>query len=140
MKILPIHEDADQQGKVADPEVPAKARRRRFTKSYKLEILEEADRCGRPGELGALMRREGLYWSHLSKWRQQRDQGQLESLSARKSTQTKGQAGPRRIRELEARNRKLQRDLDQARTIIDVQKKLSEMLGLTTDPHSRSSS
>ena len=58
-----------------DPEIPAKARRRKFTAKYKLEVLQEADACTEPGEIGALLRREGLYSSHLSKWRRQREDG-----------------------------------------------------------------
>ena len=60
-----------------DPEVPEKARRRKFTAKYKLKILEQADRCSEPGEIGALLRREGLYSSLLSRWREQRDAGAL---------------------------------------------------------------
>ena len=68
----------------ADPEVPEKPRRRRFTAEYKLSIVAEAAACTEPGEVGALLRREGLYSSHLSIWRQQRDQGQLLALSPKK--------------------------------------------------------
>ena len=67
-----------------DPEVPSKARRRRFTAKYKLEILEEAEQCSEPGEIGALLRREGLYSSHLSKWRDQREAGALAGLEPKK--------------------------------------------------------
>ena len=64
-----------------DPEVPAKAQRRRFTAEYRLGILKQADACKRPGELGALLRREGLYSSHVANWRRQREQGGLRPLS-----------------------------------------------------------
>ena len=67
-----------------DPEVPAKARRRTFTAKYKLEILTEADGCSKPGEIGKLLRREGLYSSHLSKWRDQREAGALAGLTPKK--------------------------------------------------------
>ena len=66
---------------VPDPEVPAKATRRRFTAEYKLRIVTEADACKRPGELGALLRREGLYSSHVSSWRKQREAGSLKGLT-----------------------------------------------------------
>src|SRR5712692_3500662 len=67
-----------------DPEVPEKAKRRRFSAAYKLRIVREADACGQDGELGALLRREGLYSSHLATWRRQRDEGSLASLAPRR--------------------------------------------------------
>ena len=67
-----------------DPEVPERAHRRQFTAAYKLRILEEADGCSAPGQLGALLRREGLYSSHLSDWRRQRSQGTLAALATRR--------------------------------------------------------
>ena len=67
-----------------DPEVPAKAERRRFTAAYRLGILKQADACKRPGELGALLRREGLYSSHLANWRRQREQGALRDMRGRR--------------------------------------------------------
>src|SRR5438552_16124286 len=67
-----------------DPEVPQKARRRQFSAAYKLRIVREADACGQDGELGALLRREGLYSSHLASWRRQRDEGSLASLAPRR--------------------------------------------------------
>ncbi len=69
---------------VTDPEVPEKALRRRFTAEYKLRVLQEADACSEPGEIGALLRREGLYSSHLVVWRRQRAEGTLEGLRPRK--------------------------------------------------------
>ncbi len=68
----------------ADPEVVAVAKRRRLTAGYKLRILQEADECSGAGEIGALLRREGLYSSYLSRWRKEREQGQLEALAGRK--------------------------------------------------------
>lgn len=64
-----------------DPELAEQARRRSFTAAYKLKVLEEVERCTKPGEIGALLRREGLYTSHLSAWRRQRDHGALKALS-----------------------------------------------------------
>ena len=64
-----------------DPELVERPRRRTFTAKYKLKVLREADACSKPGEIGALLRREGLYTSHLSSWRKQRDQGALKELS-----------------------------------------------------------
>ncbi len=113
-----------------DPEVPAKARRRRFTAQYKLGILEEVDRCTQPGEIGAVLRREGLYSSHLSKWRQQRDAGALEGLTPKKRGRKPQPVDPQaqRVAELERENARLREKLEKAETIIEVQKKLSQLL------------
>ena len=114
-----------------DPEVPAKARRRRFTAQYKLRILEEVERCSQLGDVGALLRREGLYSSHLSKWRQQRDAGALAGLTPKKRGRKPRPVDPqaRRVAELERENARLRDKLEKAETIIDVQKKLSQLLG-----------
>ena len=114
-----------------DPEVPAKARRRRFTAKYKLRILAKVERCSKPGEIGALLRKEGLYSSHLSKWRSQRDEGALAGLTPKKRGRKPRvvSAEARRVAELERENARLRRKLAQAETIIEVQKKLSLMLG-----------
>ena len=115
-----------------DPEVVAKPARRRFTADYKLRILREADRCTRPGELGALLRREGLYSSLLSTWRRQRDRGSLMALAAKKRGRKSEKPNPlvRKNAELERENRRLQGRLKQAEAIIDLQKKVSELLGI----------
>ncbi len=112
----------------ADPEVPAKATRRRFSAEYKLKALKEADSCTGKGELGALLRREGLYSSHLVVWRRQRDEGALGVLSrkrGRKPTKPKVDHEKERLRR---ENERLKKELWQAREIIAVQKKLSEFL------------
>lgn len=113
-----------------DPEVPAKARRRQFTAKYKLKILEEADRCTKPGQIGALLRREGLYSSLLSSWRDQRDSGALKGLAPKQRGRKPRPVDPqaKRVTELEREVAHLQGELDKARTIIDVQKKLSQLL------------
>jgi transposase-like protein len=119
------------QPKIPDPEVVAVAERRRFTAKEKLRILEEADACTEPGEIGALVRREGIYSSYLSRWRQARDRGQLTALGGQ-------QRGPklatdaglvREVARLRRENERLQARLDQAEAIIEVQKKLSQLLG-----------
>jgi transposase len=113
-----------------DPEVAPKASRRRFTAEYKLRILAEADACCKRGEIGALLRREGLYRSHLEKWRGQQRAGSLLALTPQKR-------GPRpdpqaaEIAKLRRENKQLQARLQQAETIIEIQKKLSALLGLT---------
>ncbi len=114
-----------------DPEILAKARRRTFTAKYKLDTLKEADACTEPGEIGALLRRKGLYSSHLSKWRQQRGEGVLAGLTPKKRGRKarKVSAETRRVAELEREVAFLRRKLTQAETIIEVQKKLSQLLG-----------
>jgi transposase-like protein len=117
---------------VADPEVPEKARRRRFTAEYKLRILEQADACSEPGQVGQLLRREGLYSSHLSVWRKQRREGSLRGLSPRKRGRKPRPRNPlaNRVAELERETKALQERLRQAEVIIDVQKKVSQILGV----------
>jgi transposase len=115
-----------------DPEVPEKTTKRRFTASYKLKILSEVDRCKTPGEIGALIRREGLYSSYISRWRKQRDRGALGALSPRKRGPKEKPVNPlaKRIAQLERENRALRKKLEQAETIIEVQKKVSNLLGI----------
>ena len=115
-----------------DPEVHAVAKRRQFNAAYKLAVLEEADGLSEPGAIGALLRREGLYSSHLSLWRRERASGALEALSRRRGRKAKLSAEQKRVVALEVRCERLQRELDQAHTIIDVQKKLCTLLGLPT--------
>lgn len=116
-----------------DPEVPAKPQRRRFTAEYRLRIIKEADACKKPGELGALLRREGLYSSHLITWRQQRERGALAGMRAAKRG-PKARAVDPRVKQLEAENRRLQRKLQRAETIITLQKKVAEILGIPLKP------
>lgn len=113
-----------------DPEVRAVAKRRQFSAAYKLAVLAEADRVSEPGAIGALLRREGLYSSHLSVWRREREAGALEALSRRRGRKAKSTAEQKRIAALEAHCARLQHELSQARTIVDVQKKLCTLLGL----------
>ena len=113
-------------------EVLEKAKRRRFEAAYKLHIVEEADGAADPGAVGALLRREGLYSSHLASWRRQRDEGSLAGLAPKR----RGRKAKRRdplTKENEKLRREIQRlgeRLRQAETIIEVQKKVSEMLGI----------
>lgn len=115
-----------------DPEVRALAKRRQFSAAYKLAVLAEADRATTPGALGALLRREKLYSSHLSTWRRERDAGGLEALGRRRGRRAKLTPEQRRIAALEAKNARLERELVQTRLIVDVQKKLCTLLGLPT--------
>ena len=116
-----------------DPEVAAKPQRRRFSAEYRLRILKEADACKKSGELGALLRREGLYSSHLVNWRRQREEGALRDLRARRRGPTPRPVDPR-VKQLEAENRRLQRKLQRAETIITLQKKVAEILGIPLKP------
>jgi transposase-like protein len=118
--------------KAPDPEVVEKKARRRFTAQYKLRILEEADACTASGQLGVLLRREGLYSSNLTTWRRQRDEGQLRALSPKKRGRKQKPKNPlaERVAELERENRRLEHRLKQAQTIIEVQKKISDILGI----------
>jgi transposase len=115
-----------------DPEVRAVAKRRQFTAAYKLSVLEEADRGSSPGAIGALLRREGLYSSHLTAWRREREAGSLAALGARRGRKAKLTAEQRRIAELQSRCAQLERELSQVHTIVAVQKKLCTLLGLPT--------
>ncbi len=123
---------APAAGRTADPEVVATAKRRRFAAAEKRRILAEADRCKRPGELGALLRRERLYSSILSRWRQQRDRAAERGLAPQRRGRKPDPARPERerIAQLERDNARLQRELTQARLVIDVQKKVSALLGV----------
>jgi transposase len=127
---------------VADSEVSEKARRRQFSAEYKLRMLREADACTEAGEIGALLRREGLYSSHLTTWRRQRDEGTLKGLAPRKRGRKAQPKNPlaRKMAELERENARLKRRLQQAETIIEVQKKVSQMLGIPLDDEPRGES
>jgi len=111
---------------VPDPEVAEKATRRKFPAAYKLRILREAENCTEPGQIGALLRREGLYSSSLSLWRHQVNEGLIPKK--RGPSAKKADPGVRRIAELERENEKLTRKLKQAELIIEVQKKVADLL------------
>lgn len=115
-------------------EVPSRPMRRRFTAKYKLSILQEADRCREPGEIGALLRREGLYSSLLSTWRRQRDEGALSSFSKKRGRRAKKSHQERELEDLRKANERLEKRLEQAELIIDVQKKLSRILDVDLPP------
>ena len=128
-------------GKVAsiaapNPEVAATAQRRRFSSGEKRRILALADGCKRPGEIGALLRREGIYSSHLSTWRKQRAADQRAALEPQKRgpKANPALAEARHLEQITRENVRLRRQLAQAHTIIDVQKKVSTLLGLLADP------
>jgi transposase-like protein len=121
---------------IPDPAVPEKPVRRRFTAEYKLRVLREADACDEPGQLGALLRREGLYSSHLTAWRKQRDEGTLAGLMPKRRGRKANPDAPviAENQRLKRENQRLAAKLRQAETIIEVQKKLSEILGIPLPP------
>jgi transposase len=123
--------DSGARGPVGamDPEVAERAKRRRFTAEYKLRILRKADACKGDGDVGALLRREGLYSSQLAAWRRQRDELTKAGMKARKRGPKSKDVDPQ-IKRLERENARLKQRLEQAETIIDFQKKLSKLLGV----------
>ena len=121
--------EAEKKEAKTSPEVTEKATRRRFTLAYKERILAEADQCDGAGELGALLRREGLYSSNLSLWRRQRDLGTLApNQRGRKPNPNKKET--QELAKLKRDNARLTERLRQAELIIEVQKKVSEMMGI----------
>ena len=124
-----INNNGAQAQNQPDPEVTPRARRRTFSAAYKAQILAEADACTERGQIGALLRREGLYSSHLSNWRRQREANELQG----KKRGRKPALGPKEaeIARLEQENARLQEKLEQAELIIAAQKKLAEALEKT---------
>jgi transposase-like protein len=123
-----------ENGKLSSPgtstEVIARAERRHYTAEYKLRILQEAETCSLPGEIGALLRREGLYASALGKWRNQRQSGSLAGLAAKRRG-PKVDAQAVELTRLQDENKRLREKLKRAELIMDVQKKVAQMLGVT---------
>jgi transposase-like protein len=119
-----------------DPEVQEKKPRRKFTAKYKLDILNKVDACTQIGEVGALLRREGLFSSNLTTWRKQREQGLLDAMSPKKRGRKKIERNPltQEVARLQRENEQLKSKLKKAQTIIEVQKKVSEILGISQDP------
>ena len=115
-----------------ETEVSDKAKRRRFTAKYKLRILREAASCTERGEMGALLRREGLYSSHITSWRGQAERGELAGLTPKRRGPKPTPVDPRdkRIAQLERELKKLNRRAERAEALVEVQKKLSELLGI----------
>jgi len=118
-----------------ETEVTAKARRRQFTAEYKRRVLAEADACTRPGEIGALLRREGLYSSHLVEWRRARDRGALAGLAGKKRGPAAKVVNPlaRKVVELQRELARAERRAERAEGLVEVQKKVAELLGIQLD-------
>jgi len=115
-----------------ETEVLAKAQRRRFTAEYKRRILKEADRCTQPGEIGALLRREGLYSSALTTWRSARERGEMDGLAPKKRGRRAKRVDPL-ARKLAAQEREMAQwkaRAQRAEALVEIQKKASEILGI----------
>ncbi len=126
-QVVPANRNEQLVEVVPNPEVSLKAHHRKFTAEYKRRVLAEADGCHEPGQIGALLRREGLYSSHLGKWREQRARGTLQALSSKR----RGPKPDPLVTENAAQRREIERlsaKLQRAETIIAVQKKLAELL------------
>jgi transposase len=127
------HAEQDKRNRLgqletANPEVIPGPRHRTFSREYKLRILAEAEQCEQ-GEIAALLKREGIYYATLSKWRQQQAAGRLEEPAR----EPKGDVQAQKIARLEREKARLEAKLAKAEAIIEVQKKLSEILGLDND-------
>jgi len=115
-----------------ETEVVAMPKRRRFSAEEKLRILKEADACTKAGEQGALLRREGLYSSHLTEWRRARDRGELDALEPRKRGRKPAAVNPleRKVTELSRALEKAEARAKRAEALVELQKKVSELLGI----------
>lgn len=133
---MPQSQQGNGPHPIPDPEVTPRAERRHYTAEYKQRILDEIDHAQEPGEIGAILRREGLYSQIISKWRQQRQRGALNgSQDRRRGPQPHPEAAE--LKRLQAENERLQARLEQAELIIEVQKKVSQLLDnnwVGTDP------
>src|SRR3954467_5866693 len=118
---------------VPDAELVERATRRRFSAEYKLQVLQQAEACTRPGEVGALLRREGLYTSHLTAWRKQREQGALAALGRRRG-RPKGDGREAQVAALRGRAERAEAELEKARRVIEVQGNVSALLGELLEP------
>jgi len=115
-----------------ETEVVAMPKRRRFSAEEKLRILKEADACTQPGEQGALLRREGLYSSHLTEWRRARERGELDALAPKKRGRKPAAVNPleRKVTELSRALEKAEARAKRAEALVELQKKISELLGI----------
>lgn len=132
MTTIAVGDDGAPSPRALETEVSAKARRRTFTTAYKLSILDELDRCKKPGDVGAIVRREGLYSSSLVKWRRQRRQGELQAQApVRRGPQpaAKGDQAAE-LAQLKRDNARLERQLAKAHLIIGIQKKAAQILDI----------
>lgn len=139
---MKLVEASGQLSDTPDPEVPEMKPRRKYTAQYKIEILQKVDSCTQLGQIGALLRKEGLYSSNLTAWRRQKEKGLLDALSPKKRGRKEIRKNPltQEVARLQRENERLRGNLKQAETIIEVQKKISEMLGISQNQDERSTS
>lgn len=133
----PSRSEAGSSGAAAPPpstQVHPRPRRRSFDAAFKLRVLQEVDACRAPGEIGAVLRREGLYFGHLSKWREQRRRGALAALAARPRGPKAAPAESKELVRLRRENERLRRQLERANLCLEIQKKTSELLGIPLNP------
>jgi transposase len=123
---------AENQKEAIDPEVVPKAKKRQYSAEYKRRVLQEYEACTEPGARGALLRREGLYSSNITNWRRQRERGELAGLTTKKRGPKVDPQAVENVR-LRRENERLKKRLEQAELIIDVQKKVSQLLGIEND-------
>jgi transposase len=129
----PLREGKRSAAAPPDSEVVDRPLRRRFSPSYKLRIVEEADRCTEPGEVGQLLRREGLYSSHLTTWRKAAHSGSLKALSKKRGRKPERNPLEEKVRKQEREIVRLEKELHKAHLIIDVQGKVAGLLGLSLE-------
>ena len=140
VSVMELKQGSYQEVIRPEPEVPEKPVRRRFSASYKLQLLQQADACRESGDIGRLLRREGLYFSHLTRWRHQRERGSLDGLTPNKRGRkaTKCNSLLPEVQRLRKENEQLMQRLKQAQLIIEVQKKVSLLLAIPPPPHNNS--
>jgi transposase len=119
-----------RNGRAPDPEVTARPKRRFFTGEYKMRILDEVDAAKEPGAVGAILRREALYSSHLAEWRKERRRGSIAAMSKKRGRKPTKNPLADEVERLRRENAKLKARLEQAEVIIDVQKKVASILGI----------
>lgn len=140
MKVDLTHMETNKTSELTGTEVALKVTRRNFTTQYKLSILERADGCRSKGEVGRLLRQEGLYSSHLSTWRAARRRGTLAALGRKRGPDRAKSDEQLEVERLRRDNERLRKKLAHAEKILDVQKKLSEILGVPLDGDQTSNS
>jgi transposase-like protein len=130
--MIGIEQEHDQRAEM-ETEVMAKAKRRQYSADYKLRILREVEECQEKGEVGSLLRREGLYSSLVSKWREQRERGSLSGV-ARQRRGPKVDPNAVELARLQRENQRLKEELERAELIIEVQKKVAQLVGVKPVP------
>jgi len=139
VSVMELEQGFHQEVTRPDPQVPQKPVRRRFTASYKLQVVQQADACRESGDIGRLLRREGLYFSHLTRWRNQQETGSLDGLSSKPRGRKPTKCNPLlpELERLRKENEQLTKRLKQAELIIEVQKKVSQLLGIPPPLHNK---